>query len=335
MSTDLQSQPAGPDRSQLRSLVPIAVFDIAGPLAVYYLARMAGTAQVLALILSGVVPAIGIGYGIVRDRRVSAIGILVLAGIVAGTVLGFVTHNPKLVLMEGSVPTLIIGVSCFISLRTGRPLMFAIMSETIGADSPKGRLLQQAWTRPEARPLFARITVVWGIAFLAEVATRVVIVETFSTGPALVLLKVMPYLLTGLLIRWTMRSIHRSPAFAGFVRPDGRPAKARISVPDGADVRDLETLSLQVVAAGGRDSGSGHGQVAVGRCVEETLPDERGLTTSVAEARECGDSGQETGTCTAEQGCGSRRRSVHLGQIAAQPRCLMLKSEHPAEILRT
>ena len=60
MSTDLQPQPAGFDRSRLRSLAPIAVFDIAGPLAVYYLARMAGTTQVMALILSGIVPAAGI-----------------------------------------------------------------------------------------------------------------------------------------------------------------------------------------------------------------------------------------------------------------------------------
>jgi intracellular septation protein A len=219
MSTDLQPQQAGPDRSRLRSLVPIAVFDIAGPLAVYWLARTAGTSQVMALILSGIAPAIGIVYGIFRNRHVSAIGILVLAGIVTGTVLGLVTHNPKLVLMEGSVPTLIMGLGCLASLLTGKPLMFQIITETIGTDNPKGQLLQRAWTRPEARPLFARITMVWGITYLAEVATRIVIVETFSTGSALLLLKVMPYLLTILLIRWTMRSIHSCPAFAGFVRP--------------------------------------------------------------------------------------------------------------------
>jgi hypothetical protein len=226
MSTDLQPQQTGPDRSRLRSLVPIAVFDIAGPLAVYWLARTVGTSQVMALILSGIVPAIGIVYGIFRNRNVSAIGILVLAGIVTGTVLGLVTHNPKLVLMEGSVPTLIMGLGCFASLLTGKPLMFKLMTETIGTDSPKGQLLQRAWTRPEARPLFARITVVWGITYLTEVVTRIVIVETFSTGSALLLLKVMPYLLTILLIRWTMRSIHSCPAFAGFVRSAAGPAEA-------------------------------------------------------------------------------------------------------------
>ena len=232
MNPDLASQSASPDRSRLRSLVPIAVFDIGGPLAVYYLARQADTSPVMALILSGIVPAIGIVYGIAKTRHVSAIGILVLAGIVVGTILGFVTHNPKLVLMEGSVPTLILGISCFASLRSGRPLIFSIISETIGADSSKGQLLQQAWTQPAARPLFTRITVVWGSVLLAEVVTRVIIVETFSTGSAMTLLKILPYLLTGLLIRWTGRTMHRDSAFSGIFRPAAASPAAKLDAPE-------------------------------------------------------------------------------------------------------
>jgi hypothetical protein len=233
MSTDLQPQPAGLDRSRLRALAPIAVFDIAGPLAVYYLARMAGTTQVMALILSGIVPAAGIVYGILRNRHVSAIGILVLAGIVVGTALGLVTHDPRLVLMEGSVPTLLLGISCFVSLLSGKPLMFRIVSETIGAGTPKGQLLQRAWDKPGARPLFARITAVWGVTYLAEVAFRVVILETFSTGPALTIVKVTPYLLALILLSWSKQSIRRSPAFEGFL-PAGTSAAARPGTPGAA-----------------------------------------------------------------------------------------------------
>jgi hypothetical protein len=219
MSTDLQPQPAGLDRSRLRALAPIAVFDIAGPLAVYYLVRMTGGSQVMALILSGIVPAVGILVGVIRSRHVPAIGILVLLGIIAGSVLGLLTHNPKLVLMEGSVSTFVLGIACFASLLTGKPLMFAIISETIGAESAKGRLLQQAWTSPQARPLFTRITTVWGVALLAEVVTRAIIIQTISAGSALLLLKVMPYLLTGMLLHWTKHTMRHSPAFAGFLRP--------------------------------------------------------------------------------------------------------------------
>jgi hypothetical protein len=219
MSTDLQPQAAGPGRSRLHALIPIAVFDIAGPLAVYYAARIAGCTQITALILSGIIPALGIARGIVRTRHISPIGVLVLAGIVGGTIAGLLTQEPKLVLMEGSVSTLILAAGCLASLLTRQPLMYSILIETIGTTTPKGRLLQQARTHPAAQPLFTRITLTWGVALLAEVVTRIAIIETLGTGPALLLLKVMPYAVTGLLIRWTMRAVHHSPAFAGFARP--------------------------------------------------------------------------------------------------------------------
>jgi hypothetical protein len=231
MSTDLQPQAAGPDRSRLHTLIPIAVFDIAGPLAVYYAARIAGTTQITALVLSGIIPALGIAWGIVRTRRISPIGVLVLAGIVGGSIAGLLTHDPKLVMMEGSVSTLILAAGCLASLLTRKPLMYAILIETIGTTSPKGKLLQQARTHPAAQPLFTRITLTWGVVLLAEVVTRIAIIETLGTGPALLLLKVMPYAVTGLLIRWTMRAIHHSPAFAGFARPAATSAAPATAAP--------------------------------------------------------------------------------------------------------
>ena len=199
---------------------------------VYYLARLAGTSPVMALILSGIVPAAGIVYGILKNRHVSAIGLLVLAGIVAGTVLGLITHNPRLVLMEGSVLTLLLGISCLVSLLSGMPLKFRIVSETIGDGTPRASSCSGPGTSP-GRLLFARITAVWGITYLAEAAFRVVILETFSTGPALTVLKVMPYLLTLILLSWDKQSIRRSPAFEDFL-PAAASAAARPGTPGAA-----------------------------------------------------------------------------------------------------
>jgi hypothetical protein len=56
---------------------------------------------VLALVLSGVLPVFGIALGIVRNRRLDAIGILVLVGTVVGTASG----SAHLVLLDGTVPT--------------------------------------------------------------------------------------------------------------------------------------------------------------------------------------------------------------------------------------
>jgi hypothetical protein len=44
--------------------------------------------------------------------------------------------------------------------------------------------------------------VVWGVAYLAEAAARIIIVETTSTGTALAASKVMPYAVGGILAAW-------------------------------------------------------------------------------------------------------------------------------------
>ena len=83
------------------------VLEVAAPLIAYSLLRKAGMSTVTALVLSGVFPALGVAVGVIRHRRLDVVGALVLAGILAGTVLGLISHSARLVLMEGSVPTAI------------------------------------------------------------------------------------------------------------------------------------------------------------------------------------------------------------------------------------
>jgi hypothetical protein len=149
-----------------------------------------------------------VAINFVRDRRLDAIGVLVLAGIVLGTVLGLLSGNPRLVLVEGSVPTAVFGVLCLGSLWSSSPLMYRFASEFIGADTARGREFQALSqnTGPAGRGfrhVFRVMTVVWGIAFLAEAAARVVIVELTSTGTAFAISKAMPYVVAGVLAAWT------------------------------------------------------------------------------------------------------------------------------------
>ena len=177
------------------------VFDIAGPLVAYSLLRSAGLSSVLALVLSGAFPALGIVAGLARNRRVDAIGVLVLAGIAVGTVLGLVTGNARLVLVEGSVPTAVFGLLCLGSLWSRRPLIFRFALEFMGADTPRGRDFEGLWRYEGFRHAFRLFTVVWGVVYLAEAAARVVIVETTSTATALTVSKVMPYAVAAVLVR--------------------------------------------------------------------------------------------------------------------------------------
>jgi len=189
---------------QLRSITMIVIFDVAAPLVAYKVLRSAGMTPVTALLLSGVFPALGVTMGAIRHRRLDAIGVLVLAGIAVGTILGLVSHSARLLLVEGSVPTAIFGVACLGSLWARHPLMFSFAREFTGPDTAKGREMTRLWQYEGYRRVFRVITAVWGVAFLVEAALRVVIVYNTSTGTALALSKVAPFLFAGVMVAWTI-----------------------------------------------------------------------------------------------------------------------------------
>jgi hypothetical protein len=189
---------------RLQGLAIIAVFDIAGPLLAYTVLRSAGLSAVLALVLSGIFPALGVIINLARRRRADSIGLLVLAGIVAGSIVGLVSGNARLVLVEGSVPTAVFGLLCLGSLWTPRPLIYRLTLEFIGAGTSQGRSFEARWRYPAFRRAFRLFTVVWGLAYLAEAAARVVIAETTGTGMAVAISKFMPYVVGAVLIGWML-----------------------------------------------------------------------------------------------------------------------------------
>ena len=162
MTTSTPSPAQTRNRSRLWSAAKIVVFDIAGPLVAYQMLRSAGLSAVSALVLSGVLPGVAVLGGLIRHRHLDAIGVLVLAGIAVGTVLGLLTGNARLVLMEGSVPTAVFGLLCLGSLWSTRPLIFRFALEFMGADTPRGRDFDGLWRYPGFRHVFRLFTVVWG-----------------------------------------------------------------------------------------------------------------------------------------------------------------------------
>ena len=182
----------------------ILVFDLGGPLLAYTLLRSSGMSTVAALIISGIFPALGIAIGALVDRRLDIIGVVVLAGLVVGTVAGLVSNNARLYLVEGAVPSLVFALACLVSLRSSKPLIYRFAVELLGPDTPKGRDVVGAWRYPGFRRAFQVITAAWGAAYLVEVAARLAVVETTSTGIALLFSRLIPYIFAFALSLWTL-----------------------------------------------------------------------------------------------------------------------------------
>ena len=181
----------------------ILVFDLGGPLLAYSLLRSAGMSAVAALVISGVLPALGIVIGALADRRLDVIGVVVLAGLLVGTLLGLTSHNARLYLLEGSVPSAVFALGCLFSLRLRRPLIFRLAVEILGPDTRKGRDVAAAWRYPWLPPRVPDAHRGLGAGYLAEAAIRVAVVITTSTGIALVCSKLIPYVFAVALSAWT------------------------------------------------------------------------------------------------------------------------------------
>jgi hypothetical protein len=70
------------------------------------------------------------------------------------------------------------------------------------------------WQHDGFRRSFRIITAVWGVAFLIEAALRVVVVYNTSTGTALAISKVTPFLFVGIMVAWTLAySSHQKKKF--------------------------------------------------------------------------------------------------------------------------
>ena len=190
--------------SRVRQVAMILVFDLGGPLLAYSLLRSHGMSTVAALILSGIFPALGIAIGALVDQRLDIIGVVVLAGLVVGTVAGLVSHNARLYLVEGAVPSLVFALACLGSLRAAKPLIYRFAVELLGPDTPKGRQVIDAWHYPGFRRAFQVITAAWGVVYLLEVAARLIVVEITSTGIALLFSKLVPYACAFGMSLWTL-----------------------------------------------------------------------------------------------------------------------------------
>jgi intracellular septation protein A len=163
-----------------------------------------GLNTVLSLVLSGVLPAVGVAITAIQYRKLDIFGVMVLAGIVMGSILGLTTHDARLYLAEGSVPSAIFAVACLASLRSREPLIYRIALEFLGPDTRRGRDMISAWPSPIFKRAFRNITLAWGIGYLIEAALRMVVAETTSTGVALICSKVAPYVFAAVLAAWTL-----------------------------------------------------------------------------------------------------------------------------------
>lgn len=176
----LTGTPGAPRLPRLSRQVGGLVFDIGGPIALYYALRGAGVSSLAALGAGAVLPAFGVLWQLAVRHRVDMIGVVVLATIAGSLVISVLAHSPRFLLAKDGLITGIWGVWFLATLAARRPAAFLFARPLL-----EGRRVfavtswDALWAaEPRFRRIWGVATVWWGAGLLADAVIRVVMAYT-------------------------------------------------------------------------------------------------------------------------------------------------------------
>jgi hypothetical protein len=185
---------------------PSLLLNIVAPVVAYQLLAGNGVDTVDALAASAVFPAAGGVLVMLRARRVDPLAVLSLAAIAIGLVVGLAFHEGRILLVKDSLTTAVLGMVFLCSLLAPKPMIFTLRRRLFVTDQRDAladydRTWQSRAVRTEAR----RITVIWGVALLAEAALRISLSYLVSVGTLVAISPLLAPLTFGPLVVLTLR----------------------------------------------------------------------------------------------------------------------------------
>jgi hypothetical protein len=195
-----QSKPGLSRNGLLRDVGVNAVL----PYVTYLVLTHQGVPTVPALVAGAVFPASAALITMLRDRRVAALGLIVLAATAASVAGALWFTDPFLLLAKGSLVTGVIGLVFLASLAFRRPLVFHLA--TTGKDASARRQSEALWqTEPRYRSVMRRLTIVWAVALLAEATVRLVMIPLMPIAVFLPISEAMWIIFFAAMTAWSWR----------------------------------------------------------------------------------------------------------------------------------
>ena len=178
------------------------------PYATYLLLSWWGVPTVQALAAGAVFPVTAIIVGFIRERRVQAIGMIVLVATIASILAALYFTSPFLALAKGSVFSAAFSLLLLGSLFARRPLVFHLAA--ISQDAEDRQHAEALWdSEPRYRRLMRHITVVWAGAFIVEGSLRLSLIPVLPIALFLPISEAMSLGCIGLMVAWTWRYANR------------------------------------------------------------------------------------------------------------------------------
>lgn len=192
----------------MRPLFQTILLDVAPPLVAYYGLRAAGVSEYIALLSATVVSGLRVLYGIVKTRQLDPFAAYLLLTFGLSLAVGLSTDDPKLILIGNTLVNGIGGLIFLGSCVVGTPLT-QVVSERFGPPEDEDDA-----AKARRRRVHIRLSAMWGIGLLVEVAIRLVVIAHYSVDVANGLSSAITLPVIGLLVLATVVVGRRSAAHA-------------------------------------------------------------------------------------------------------------------------
>ncbi|WP_281688824.1 VC0807 family protein [Pseudonocardia thermophila] len=149
--------------------------DVGLPVAAYYVLRLLGASDWVALLAASAAAAVRIAWSAVRSRELNAFATVMLLVYGIGFALAFATGDPRTMLLRTSLITAGVAAVFLVTAARGkRPLtLTALQSFNPG----RSQQLQHEYdTKPEVRRGYRLSSAIWGGGLLAEAVLRIPLV---------------------------------------------------------------------------------------------------------------------------------------------------------------
>jgi len=164
----------------MRPLFQTILLDVAPPLVAYYGLRALGVSEYVALLSATILSGARVVYGVVKSRRLDPFAVYLLLTFGLSLAVGLATTDPKLILIGNTLVNGIGGLLFLGSCVVGTPL-----TQVVGE---RFRPADDADPAPDEarriRRIHVRLSAMWGVGLLVEVAIRLVVIAHLSVDAA-------------------------------------------------------------------------------------------------------------------------------------------------------
>ncbi|MGW2585156.1 VC0807 family protein [Streptomyces virginiae] len=212
------ARPAPPKRSgaatALGWILTIGL-NVVAPIITYnVLTEDHGWSEFSALLVSSAWPVLDSVISLAWRRKIDEFAVVTLVFLVITAVVSLVgAHSARALLIKDSGVTGLFGLLCLGTLLAPRPLMFYFGRKFATDGTPESTAWWNSlWQYEGFRTTMNRMTLVWGVAYVAEAIVRVVLASTLPTKTMVVVSPIMIYAVLGALGVWTAMYGKRSQA---------------------------------------------------------------------------------------------------------------------------